>query len=438
LPQGLTSNVGIAIKDEKIVAITSNANLPSANRTIDASGKIIIPGLIDTHLHLRDPGFTYKEDYESGTKAAAVGGITMGVDMPNTDPPPDTAERFREHRAIASSKSLIDFNHWAMPKKVDEIRKIAAEGAVGFKFFMKIAHYPYGEMWAITKDNEILATFKEIAKTNLPCLVHPHGQDLWDASVERLTKEGKTDWSGWNEATYGDDDIMETTAIARVVLIANAVHAKLRVLHIEGRHQIRLARALKAAGYKFVVETNPWGVYHIGPLAVKGDEDIEATWQGYLDGTIDLIATDHAPHAKEESDKGKTDAFNSVIIGYPLAEHYLAMYLTAVNRGRISLELLSKLTSENVAKHLQIYPSKGIIQIGSDADLTVIDLKAKRTLGKDLPVYSRMGFTPYEGMEVQGIPVMTISRGEVIAEDGKITGKPGRGKFIKPLIDARS
>jgi len=427
---------GITIDGGVITAIGRESNLPAAEKTIDAGGKILMPGLIDTHCHFRDPGYTYKEDFRSGSTAAAAGGITMTVDMPNTKPPPNTLQNFIEHRKNAKGKAVVDFNHWAMPTVIKDVPRIARAGAIGFKFFMKSAHYPYGSEIAILDQAAQLEAFRVIAKTRLPCLVHPHNQMIWEAKVREYTRRRKTSLQYFNEVTYGDDDVIETTAIATIVLLANSVGCKLRVLHVQGRPQLRVVKAMKSAGYRLTVETNPWSFFKIGPLAIQTKEDREENWRALSDGTIDLIASDHAPHTREEAVKGHKNVFDSVIVAYPFCEHYLSLFLTEVNRGRLGLSQLSKLTSENVAKHLQVYPKKGTIRVGSDADLTVIDLKQRRILGRDYPVYSKMGYTPLEGTEVRGIPTMTIVRGEVVMEDGEVIGKPGYGEFIRPSPNA--
>ncbi len=428
-PQGL-KRMGVAVHEGRIFAMDIEQNLPKGAEEIDASGKVLIPGFIDTHVHFREPGYTYKEDWESGSKAAAAGGVTMVVGIPNTDPPPRTLELYKKQIEIAKSKSVVDFNHWAMPTILDQIQKIATSGTVGFKFFMKSAHYPYGSEIAIVDDAQILNTLKEISKTGLPVLFHPHNQSIWEYKVKKWTEEGRIDLMAYNEVSYGDHDINNTTGIAKMILLANAVGAKLRVLHVQGRDQIKLVKAFKAGGYHFVVEANPWGVFPITPITITGSE--AEYWDALVDGTVDLIATDHAPHTREDFAKAQKNVLDSVIVGYPLVEHYMSLYLTEVNNRRISLERLSQLCSENVAKHLGVYPRKGVIQVGSDADIAIVDMKRKKTLGKDYRVYSKMGYTPFEGREVQGIPTCTIVRGKAVMKDGEIVGKPGYGEFIRP------
>lgn len=427
----------IACAGGKIVAIGEESSLPKANVTLNADKKIVIPGIIDTHVHFRDPGYTYKEDFQTGSTAAAAGGVTMVVDMPNTAPLANTAEKFSEHIRNAGTKSLVDFNTWALPTVREEIPKIAALGAVGFKFFMKVWHYPYGTETAICSNADILETFRMISKTGLPCLVHPHDGLIWEHNAQKWTEAGKTDFEGYREAQWADEDIIKTVPAASLVLIANAVNAKLRLLHINEAPYIKLARALKQGGYQFMGEMNPWAIFCPPGWPERKDMCGSAAeqWAALNDGTIDLIATDHAPHTKEEFDKTKTDAFNSVGGVIPYVEHYLSLFLTEVNRGKISLERLVALCSENVAKHLNVYPQKGAIQIGSDADLTIVDMELEDTI-RSGKMFSKAGWTPFEGVKVKGVPIHTILRGKIICQDRQPVGTPGYGKFIPPLKSA--
>ena len=433
---GALIGADLLIDGGRIAAIAQGTDLPSASRTLDADGLLVLPGVVDTHTHFREPGYTYKEDFLTGSRAAAAGGITTFVDQPNVEPPPSTLELYLEHKRLAEQKAVVDFNHWGMPTNRDEIPKIAEAGAVGFKFFMKSAHYPYDGPISLINHASILETLRAIAPTGRLCTIHPHNQDIWEYQIAEYTKRGTTSKQNWADVTYGDDDVIETTPIALVVLLANAVGCRVRVQHIQGRPQNRIVRALKRAGYRFLTEANPWGVFWIEPLAIQKPEDLEDNWLALQDGTIDVIASDHAPHTKEEHVKAGENSFQSVIAGYPLCEHYLSMYLTEVNRGRISLERLIWLTAENAARHVGLYPRKGTIRVGSDADLVLVDMQKKAVLGESYPVYSKMGFTPYQGKEVQGVPVYTLVRGEVVMDHGDIVVDPGFGQFVPPVTAA--
>lgn len=431
--RGALFRADVVVEDSKIGRVVPSGEALAADRVIDAEGLLVLPGFIDTHSHFREPGYEYKEDHETGSRAAAAGGITMYVTMPNLEPPPNTVERVRAQKELAKTKSYVDFNLWASPTRLEEIPKIAREGVPGFKFFGKSAHYPYSGDISIFDQGQMLETMRAIAKTGLWCVVHPHNQMIWESHVKERVEKGWTTPDAWHDATYADDDIMNGTALVNVVLIAEAVGCKLRTLHISGRPSVRRVRMLKSNGYDFVAEMNPWAVMPLPPVSPTDPADIDANWRALNDGTVDVIGSDHAPHTREEHEKASTNTFDSVILAMPVIEHVVSLFLTGVNQGKLPLDRFIRLYSENVARHLGVFPRKGIIQEGSDADITIVDMKKQAVLGESYPVYSKVGFTPLHGYQVQGVPVYTIVRGQVIMDHGEIVGKPGYGEFVSPL-----
>jgi dihydroorotase-like cyclic amidohydrolase len=428
-------DVDLAVNDGRIVAISKNdPQFPEGRREVDAKGLKVIPGLIDTHAHFRDPGFTYKEDYETGTRSAAAGGVTMVVDMPNVDPVPNTLERFIAHRENAASKAIVDFNHWASPTNLDQILPIVSEGAAGFKFFMISHNYPYDnpdQFISISDPFRIHQTMSEIAKTGRPCLVHPHNQQMWMSLTELYSKQGRTTPEDREEAYRYADNYIQNSAVASLLFLAKSTGCNLRVLHNNWTPLLNFVRTMKAAGYKATFEQNPWAVFGFGVEDQVADED--EIWRSLSDGTIDVIGSDHAPHSQAEVDTALVDAFNSVIVSITIEQHMLPMYLTEINgQGRISLYRLAELFSTNVAKHLGVYPKKGTIKVGSDADLTLIDM-TKEDVIEASRLHSKCGITPYEGRRLKGLPVATIVRGTFVMEDGKVIGEPGFGQFTRPL-----
>lgn len=389
-----------------------------------------MPGVIDTHVHFREPGYTEKEDIITGTSAAAAGGITSIVDMPNTDPVPNTLERMLAKRALFDQKSLVDFNHWASPTRLDEVDAIAKSGVSGFKIFMKSAHYPYDTEASVVDPAKLLESFRAVAATGLPLIVHPHFQPLFDAKMKPLAEAKAGTIYDYEAAVYSDEDVTETVGIAQIALYARATGVNLRILHIRNAPQLRLVRALKAGGYPFIAEANPWAIFELRKdlVPLQNQEDNLAALS---DGTIDLIASDHAPQTWEEVKAAENNAYESVTIGYPLCEHYLSMYLTEVNKGKLDLLRLVQLTSENPAKHLGVFGRKGVVRVGADMDLTLIDLDREATLGEDYPVYSKMGYTPYEGKRIKGRPTQTVLRGQLIMDEGEILAQPGNGKLLE-------
>ena len=189
-------------------------------------------------------------------------------------------------------------------------------------------------------------------------------------------------------------------------------------------------------------EVNPWALFlgswenveKLGPYCLGfwvPPAHVDALWKGINDGTVDLIGTDHAPHTKEEKDVGWKDMWKSP--GWePQIQDYLRLFLTAVNEGKLTLDRLVRITSYNPARIFGVYPRKGVIQVGSDADLTIVDMNKEETITNET-TYTKVGWTPYHGRKVKGAPVYTIVRGKVVYENGNVTGKPGDGQFVPPV-----
>jgi dihydroorotase-like cyclic amidohydrolase len=291
---------------------------------------------------------------------------------------------------------------------------------------------------AIVDDARLFDTFRAIAAADRMVIVHPHNQSLWTSEAAKATREGRTTVRDWNRVTYGFNDVLETTPIAKVILLADAAAVRLRIAHVQGRPQLRLVRMFKEAGFRFVVETNPWSVAKVDPIGIRSPkdfnvlspEDVEANLAAIRDGTIDVIASDHAPHTKEESERVPADVFDSLTIGMPICEHYLSIFLTEVSKGRLTLAQLVRATCEMPAKTVGLFPRKGHLGVGADADLAVLDLNKEAVLGESYPVYSKAGFTPLAGYRVKGVPVYTIAGGRVVMDHGEIPADPGFGRFI--------
>ena len=419
--------VDIAVNDGKIVKLFAGGSF-EGDQSIDAEGRVVLPGIIDTHDHFREPGYEEGEDWITGSKAAAAGGVTMAVGMPNTTPPPNSIDLYKNTIGLAS-KSLIDFNHWALPTKLEDIQKIVDYGACGFKFFMRFDPwgYPHNPEFAITDNGRILETFRAIARTGSVCAVHPFDQQIWDVKTEVVStsegrKEGQT--GGMiNAFLYDDKAVVSTSGITKAVILADAVNCRLHVLHVNTRWTIRMCRMYKANGYRFTVETNPRGIAPIWPAE---QADILAAREAISDGTTDVIGTDHAPHSQNMA-KGKQR------VSWPFVQNYLRVMLNEVNTARLSLDSVVRTTATNPAKILGVYPRKGVIAEGSDADFAIVDMKQKYKINLQDHYSKSNWIDPWEGLELIGGPVMTIVRGSVVMKDHEILGKSGYGQFIKPV-----
>ncbi|HZW84307.1 MAG TPA: dihydroorotase family protein [Nitrososphaerales archaeon] len=437
---GVLVEANVAIKDGKILALTRGAT--GGGRRVDVSGKVVLPGLVDLHSHIRDPGYTYKEDFETGSRAAAAGGVTMFVDMPNVEPPTSSLKTFEEKKAIASRKSLVDFNHFVFPTP-SEVQKVAAAGAAGFKIFMVRGAYPHDPRICVEDHGMLYEMFKAVSKTGLPCLVHPSNMSLFEKFYEehREAAPKEKEYISFGRAYI--EELIYGTSVSALVMLAKRSGVRLHLVHTHSTMAIEELRRAKLEGYDITAQVDPKyfittseELKRLGPLVLPGGllgkARVDAIWQAIREGTIDVLATDHAPHTREEvirtMDKNPWEA----PFGCPQLEHYLSVFLNEVSKGSLTLAQLVRASSSTPAKIIGVYPRKGVVQVGSDADLVVVDLKKEKTLTSE-KVYSKVGWTPYEGRKVKGVPVMTIRRGEVIMEDGEVTAKKGSGEFVAPL-----
>jgi dihydroorotase (multifunctional complex type) len=438
-PNGNILRAGIGIEDGRIVSIGNDVNLPRADEIIDAGGKIVLPGMIDMHVHFRDPGFTYKEDFVSGTKAAAAGGVTTAVDMPNSAPQTNTVEKFEEKKIIAERKAVIDFSLYAFPAKLDNVTTFVEAGAIGFKIYMTRLRPDFSDI-SILDDSILLDTFKAIAETDVPACVHLDNPNISGRIRERLKATGRKDHLVRIDLREASQ-VAEVEATARAIILAEEAGVKLHICHVLSWKAIELIQYAKSRGVNVTAEMMPArlvitmdDLHRLGPniwaFPVEREKHMKEIFQALREGTVDAFATDHAPHTKEEKAKGWENIWEMWQSGSPQLQYALPMLLTVVNKGSLSIHDLVRLYSTNPAKILGIYPRKGAIWIGSDADLTIVDLKKEIKITSD-NLYSKAGYTPFEGKKAKGVPIRTIVRGETVMENGVVTGKPGHGVLIR-------
>lgn len=437
---GILEPADLLIREGQIAAIVSSSSPSDALTTIVADGKVILPGIIDCHAHTREPGYTHKEDFLTASMAAAVGGITTMVDMPNVEPPTDTVERFEEKRSIAQQKSIVDFGHFVAGTNTTEIPKLAEAGATGYKIFQVSGAYPHDPRLAINDEGRLLETFRAIAKTGLPCLVHPFNQSLF----EQLSREAFAAGKPPNEWTFGEVYTTEAiwhTAVNTLLNLQELTGVRLHVVHTHSAGSLRLIRAAKAAGRPVTAALDP-KYYHLTPddlrrqrgracpggFITQDGARMAEIWASLNDGTIDFIDADHAPHTLEEIAKLEDDAWNAAM-GSPQYDWQYSLTLTDVAAGKLPLSRAVELLASEPAKFLGIYPKKGAIIPGADADLVIVDLDRQTTLTDD-GLYTKVGWTPYLGWTLTGYVELTMLRGTIIAEDRKIVGEPGYGTFV--------
>ncbi len=436
----------IVIDNGKIVALQAGGLAPKAGDVVDVTGMVVIPGGVDTHTHLRDPGYTHKEDATTGTRAAAAGGYTTVMGMPNVNPVTTTVERYREVIAIYGRKALVDFNHHPAGTNLREMKGLVQSGALAFKLFMisdRGTDYPHMPELGVHHQGQIFDIAEAVAETGLPLMVHPNNQDLLDTLAQRALDRGDNSYQTYARIPSSYDGITFDSAISFLVRVQEVTGVHMHLLHLRSPRSLQVLKAAKIAGQLVTAETNPqmlflcndWDtVERLGPYALNywnGPDTTDMLWKALNDGTIDIIGTDHAPHTREEKEIGWTDMYKAPN-GTPKIQETLSLLLTAVNEGRITLERLAEVFSTVPARLFGIYPQKGVIQVHSDADLVVVDLQRRVTL-KHANMESRCGWTSWDGVEVTGVPVHTIVRGQFVMRSGVIVGQPGYGKVVKRL-----
>jgi allantoinase len=439
--------VTILIEAGKIKQIVSGNNIPtSVEEEIDAKGNIVFPGFIDPHVHFDDPGFTEREDFETGTRSAAAGGITTIIDMPCTSIPPVTnGKNFDYKFNIVKPKAYVDFAFWGgvTPEQVESgeykksLKELKDRGIVGVKFYTISGMELYPRMPVPDMDK----AFRVAKELDLVCAVHAEDYYLVDYYSHLMQEIGREDPESWSEGrTYE----AEPEAIWSVVGITKKVGNKLHIVHLSTKEGLDIIRWAKYHGVDATTETCPQylvftvedfkklgSILKIAP-PLRKEEDREELWKGLKDGSIDFICTDHAagkyPEEKSESNIWKNYAgIPGTQLAVPTMLHY------GYHQGRLTLSEIQKLMSENTAKRYGLYPQKGIIKVGSDADFSVVDLDKEWTV-EPSKLESKGKYSPFTGKMFKGKIYMTIVRGEVVyKEDKGIVGKRGYGEFVKTM-----
>lgn len=405
-----------------------------ADQILDAAGLYILPGIMDPHVHFRDPGHTYKEDFSTGSAAAAVGGVTTVFDMPNNMPRTTGLDELEVKLSAVGGKAYVDFALYGLltSDNYGHLSELVDAGVRGFKCLMGISamNTPTG------RDVDIWRGAALLREKGIPISVHAEDTQIVDVVRSALMDAHREDPLAHMES---HPVISETIAVERAIMAAEAAGGRIHIAHISSKETVQLVREAKRRGVRVSCEVGPHNLFFtdadyvrkgssmfMNP-PVRSREDQEALLEGLRDGTVDMIATDHAPHSEEEksTDKGVFTAKS----GFCGVETEVSVMLTLVNRGLLSLEDYARIGSENVAKLFLLYPRKGCIQVGSDADLTIVDLSARHVVHRE-DLHSRSKITAFDGEELTGAPVYTILRGKVIMDHGRLLGPPS-GVFLK-------
>lgn len=431
LRSGHLAKANIVIENGRIKSV-SIAEPKQVDKRIDAKGRLILPGLVDGHAHLHDPAFTNREDFTSGTSAAAAGGVTAVVEMVLSTPV-DTPDRVKAKIEQGKRNSLIDFSLHAGMMNLSNLPNIPTIAALGVRSFKAFTCKPY-----YSDDHTLMSLMRETSMQNSILNVHAEDEQTANENFDRLTAEGRKDPKAHTE---WKPNVAEERAVRKVVEFSRALKARLHISHMSTREGVEIVRQNKRLRVRLTTETCPHyltftrgdmkkqGPYLKMNPSLKSPKDVRALWEGLRDGTIDMVTSEHAPGARVEKEVGWTDIWKAWG-GVPSIETMLPVLLSeGVNKGRIGLTTLQRICCENPAKVFGLYPRKGVIQKGADADLVIVDLKAKRKVRAEALHY-KVGWTPYEGWTLKGWPVLTVRRGEILYEDEQVVGKPGAADFL--------
>ena len=412
LPSGEIEPREVAIANGKITAVGADLAVTANTRTIDGEGLTLLPGVIDPQVHFRDPGLEHKEDLFTASCACARGGVTSFLEMPNTLPLTTTQAVLTDKLAIAASKSLVNYGFFigATQENLPDLRE--ANPTCGIKIFMGSAHGPL----SVDTPETIEPIFAVGTR-----LIAVHAEDQARIMARRKLFEGETD-----PATHTKVQDNETALNATKLALAfsKKYQRRLHILHMSTGDEAELLRRDKPSWV--TAEVTPQHLLldisayeKIGTLAqmnppLKYERDREILWQALLDGVIDLIATDHAPHTLEEKARGYPNSPS----GMPGVETALPLMLTQAKADRCTVTQVSNWMSTAVARAYNI-PNKGLIEPGYDADVVLVDLSTYRPVLRE-ELQTKCGWSPFEGWTLTGWPVVTIVGGQVVYDRGDI------------------
>lgn len=422
----------IAIENGRIFKIGKESQMPNADEKTSLKNMLVLPGLIDVHVHLRDEGKAYKEDFYTGTAAAAAGGMTTVLDMPNNDPVTMSTETLKNRMRTAERRVLVNVGFYSeFPNRLDEVANIVDEGAVGFKLFM--ARQVGG--LNIDDDKALQEAFTKVGESGVPVAVHAEDRQLLMENEERL-KRAKRHGAAAFLKTHSER--VELKAVERLLDVSAQTGSRLHFCHMTTEEGLNAVVEAKKACKTVTCEVTP---HHLllssadyersGSMLtimppLRSERDIEALWKGVADGWVDVLGSDHAPHALSEKSAGSVW---DIKVGVPGLETTLPLMLTMVRKNRVSLARVVQMLSEKPAELFGLKGRDGLVQ-GNKADLTVVDFKRKFRIDAS-KFHSKAKYSPFNGWAVQGRPVKTFVNGLLVMDEQEIVAKFGSGEVIR-------
>jgi allantoinase len=426
----------VAIAGELIVAVGHDDLMPPARQEMRADGLYLLPGAIDSHVHFRDPGYPNKETWKTGSAAAACGGVTTVFEMPNTNPSTGTLEALRIKQKAAES-SYVDFGIHGLlgDDSIDRLESLLDAGVTSFKAFVGNT---FGNLPA-PSDGALLEGFEKLAPLGIRTVVHAENSSILSRRQQRMQAAGRIDAFAHLDARPA---VAEIEAIGRVLTLAEWTGARVHIAHHSAADSLYLLRDAKSRGVDVTAETCPQylllnvdnmrtlgGIMRLNP-PIREERHNQPLWDALMDGTIDMIATDHAPHTPEEKTR---ESIWDCDCGFPGVETQMSLMLTEVNKARATLMDYVRWSAIAPAKAWGLYGTKGIIAPGAHADIAIVDMGLTGVLSQNR-LQSVSKISPWNGRAVQGYPVHTLVRGRFVMQNGKLVANAaGWGRSVKSV-----
>jgi dihydroorotase (multifunctional complex type) len=428
------TQANILVEDGKIKQISKLKPTPGADSKIDADGLIAIPGMIDAHVHLRDLDLSYKETFETGTQAAAAGGFTTVLDMPNTRPPTTSNATLTEKISRAEGRiySNVGFQG-ALITDQAELGRMTKQGAIAFKLYLNKALETFD-----SSDQTVLTRALQAATQNHALVtVHAEDGDMIRRFQQQSVERGRTSVGDFLNAHRPQAEIR---AVRRIIALSRRVGVRVHICHITLPESVKLVKATPGASCEATAQhllLNRAVFRRFGTLAIcvppiRTEVKRRGLWKLFANSSVDILASDHAPHSMEE--KMETNAWQAAS-GVPGLETSLPLMFTQVSRGKLSLQRLIEATSILPAKIFRL-AGKGTLKVGFDADIVLVDPKAKSLIDPK-NFLSKARYTPFKGTRCIGRAAYTFVNGTLVAERGKIVGPPA-GRVTKSDLTCAS
>ena len=449
-----TFEADIGVKDEQIVLIGAPGTIQGeARRIIDASGKYVMPGLIEPHMHVAAPfgGTIDVLDFYSASKCAAFGGVTSFMDFSTTIKGMSVMQAVKD-RLEEMSHGALDYSVHAKfveanDQVIAEIKDLIGFGIPTFKMFTT---YP----GVMIEDADILRVMKEVSRCGGMCGFHAESNPISDFNKAELVSSGKLDWQYFPE---WKPNACEAEAVQRLLSFADLLDAPVYFYHLSAKESVELVRQAKAKGIRVQAETcchylaftkeknvGADGILFLMSPPLRSESDRRAMWAGLKDGTLSLVSSDNEAFTREQKesflDKDGTGKlivdFRKPVNGLPGIEERFGLLMSAVKEGQLTLNQMVAVSSTNPAKTFGCYPQKGCLEVGSDADIIIVDpMKEMPLTAKNL--HYGLNYSIYEDFTSPGWPIMTIRRGEILVEGGEFVGKENSGRFLFRKLEGK-